>query len=91
MGVVHLAVRGAVQGVGFRWFVRESARALDLAGWVRNREDGCVELAVEGEDGKVEQFLSRVERGPAGAVVRSVERLPAGELEPMARPFTVLR
>lgn len=91
MAVVHVEVRGAVQGVGFRWFVRESARALDLAGWVRNRADGCVELAAEGSDAALVRLLARVERGPAGAEVESVRRLPAGELTSLPRPFAVLR
>ena len=46
---IHLRIRGKVQGVGFRWFVREQARRCDLAGWVRNNPDGSVELAARGE------------------------------------------
>ena len=39
---VRLVISGRVQGVGFRWFVREAARRHRLAGWVRNRSDGNV-------------------------------------------------
>ena len=49
-----LAVRrgraeGEVQGVGFRWYVREQARALAIAGWVRNEPDGAVVLVASGD------------------------------------------
>ena len=52
---VHLVVRGRVQGVGFRWFVKEVARGLDLAGWVKNRADGGVEVVAEGGERRVPQ------------------------------------
>lgn len=91
MSVVRVEVSGAVQGVGFRWFTRETARRLDLAGWVRNRADGAVEIAVEGEDTVVQRFLDAVERGPAGARVETLRRMNADGLEPLTRPFRVLR
>ena len=60
--VTTLAVRvvasGIVQGVGFRWFVRERARELDLAGWVRNRADGSVELALKGPEPAIDAMVS---------------------------------
>jgi acylphosphatase len=88
---VHLEIRGRVQGVGFRWFVRESARRLGLAGWVSNREDGAVELAAEGEPALVERFVEEVSRGPAGARVTSVEHLSAEDSGDLPHPFTVQR
>lgn len=91
MAVVRVEVSGAVQGVGFRWFTRETARRLDLAGWVRNRADGAVEVAAEGDDAAVQRFLEAMERGPAGAHVESLRRLSADGLEPLTRPFRVLR
>jgi len=90
---VHLEVCGAVQGVGFRWFTREIASRHDLAGWVRNRDDGCVELAVEGSDAAVQRFVAQVERGPRGARVDRVTHLdPAAlEVDPLPHPFAILR
>ena len=45
---VRVEVRGRVQGVGFRAYVVRRSRALSLTGWVRNREDGSVEVEAEG-------------------------------------------
>jgi acylphosphatase len=87
---LHVIVRGRVQGVGFRWFVRESARELGVAGWVRNRADGTVEVAAEGEDRSIDVLRAQLAKGPPGAVVTSVE--DAGPLnEPLAGPFTIAR
>jgi acylphosphatase len=72
---IHLRIRGKVQGVGFRWFVREQARRCDLAGWVRNNPDGSVELHVSGDDDCIARFRRAVGAGPAGARVERVEEL----------------
>ena len=42
--VQHFLVKGRVQGVGFRWFVQREAAELGLRGWVRNTDDGHVEV-----------------------------------------------
>lgn len=89
MVVLRLTVTGMVQGVGFRWFTREAARRLGVAGWVRNSQDGSVEVAVEGEDALVERFIADLERGPSGARVERVSRMPAAEVEPLPRPFVI--
>jgi acylphosphatase len=87
---LHVAVRGRVQGVGFRWYVRESARTLDLAGWVINRPDGSVEVAAEGSDDSIQSLRDALAEGPPGAIVRSVDDLPATS-EMLERPFTISR
>ncbi len=47
--VQHFLVKGRVQGVGFRWFVHREAAEIGLRGWVRNTEDGHVEVLAAGE------------------------------------------
>jgi acylphosphatase len=66
-------ITGVVQGVGFRWFVRERARRLGLAGWVRNLPDGSVEAIAEGSPGNLAAFLLEIHRGPAFSRVTSVD------------------
>jgi acylphosphatase len=89
--IVRVEVRGQVQGVGFRWYVREGARHLGLAGWVKNREDGSVEAAASGDDEAVQLFVAMLERGPDGARVDIVTKLPAADLGTLPTPFTVIR
>ncbi len=66
-------VRGTVQGVGFRYFTRESAARLEITGWVRNRPDGSVELVAEGPRANLELLLERVTAGPEQSSVSGVE------------------
>jgi acylphosphatase len=83
-------VVGKVQGVGFRWFVREQARRWGVRGWVRNHPDGSVEIAASGEPESLTGLLAAVRRGPEGAVVDDVHdgAPPSGELP---EPFSILR
>ena len=55
----HLIISGDVQGVGFRaWIVRQ-AKEFSLTGWVKNREDGAVELVAEGVRQSLEELIKR--------------------------------
>src|SRR4029450_11053437 len=91
VATVHLEVVGRVQGVGFRWFVREAARRAGLAGWVRNCEDGRVEIAASGSDNAIAELKSVARRGPPGAHGEHVTELPLAGLDDLPRPFTVVR
>jgi acylphosphatase len=70
---VHLRISGRVQGVFFRGSTEDEANALGLAGWVRNRSDGTVEVVAEGEARIVERFVAWCHCGPPGARVADVE------------------
>ena len=91
MPVVRVEVSGAVQGVGFRWFTREAARRHGLAGWVRNREDGSVEIAASGSSESIQRFLEEVRRGPSGAYVEELRHLPTDLLNSLEHPFSIVR
>src|ERR1041384_8700273 len=60
---------GNVQGVGFRWTVRDAAKGFDVTGWVRNLPDGRVELQVTGEEDEVRAFLDRIAQGELHALI----------------------
>jgi hydrogenase maturation protein HypF len=68
-----MAVRGAVQGVGFRPFVYRLATELGLSGWVLNSSQG-VFLEVEGPEGLLDSFLLRIDKEkPPRASIQSLE------------------
>ena len=91
MSELHVRVTGVVQGVGFRWFVREQARRLGLAGWVRNLPDGSVEVAASGDEGQIALLRQELQRGPRGAEVDQLERLDGPLSEPLSNPFGIIR
>ena len=71
---LHCIASGRVQAVGFRAFVVTRARALGLAGWVRNREDGrSVEVWAEGPRADLERLRDALARGPGAAHVERLE------------------
>lgn len=70
--VLHAAIKGRVQGVGYRAWTLGCARELGLLGWVRNRRDGSVEAVFKGDDDKVVRMLEDCRRGPRSAVVSEV-------------------
>jgi acylphosphatase len=74
---VRLIIKGCVQGVGYRWWARGEARRLRLDGWVRNRQDGSVELVAAGPEADVEAMVEACWSGPPAAAVHVVERQPA--------------
>ena len=84
----RFVVTGHVQGVGFRMFAADAARAEGLSGWVRNLGDGSVEILAEGERDAVGRFESRVRRGPSRA---RVEHVHADDTTPSGRAagFTI--
>ena len=92
--ILHCIVAGRVQGVGFRWFVRTEARRLGLAGWVRNRDDGTVEVRAHGIRTHLVALRGALMRGPESANVSDVTDLdeaPPSTPAEMPYPFVILR
>ena len=79
--VFHFLVRGRVQGVGFRWFVHREASELELRGWVRNTEDGDVEVVAAGDEQNLAELRTSLQKGPRGSRVDQVIEHPMAESE----------
>ncbi|MBX3514854.1 MAG: acylphosphatase [Xanthobacteraceae bacterium] len=77
--IVHLSIKGKVQGVGYRAFVELQAELLGLEGWVRNRRDGSVEAVAAGEAGVIEQLLKECSKGPPASRVAAIDVTDAVE------------
>lgn len=90
MTALHVRVTGVVQGVGFRWFVRERARRLGLSGWVRNLPDGSVEVAAAGDEGQIALLRGELQRGPRGASVDGLQDLAIPPSDPLPTAFGIL-
>jgi acylphosphatase len=73
---VRIIIRGVVQGVGFRFFAMQLARDYGLAGWVRNLDDGSVEVEAEGEEIIVNSYIKDLGIGPRSAEVTGVDVHP---------------
>ncbi|HQE93548.1 MAG TPA: acylphosphatase [Anaerolineae bacterium] len=70
---VHIVVHGEVQGVGFRSFVQARALALNIGGWVRNCEEGTVEIWAEGPHDTLQRLIQEVQRGPRHGLVSHLD------------------
>jgi acylphosphatase len=70
---LSLRIRGLVQGVFYRAETHATATRLRLSGWVRNREDGSVELVAEGPRAQLEALLEWCRKGPPRARVDALE------------------
>jgi acylphosphatase len=70
---LHARVYGRVQGVGFRYFVLNTAVGLGLVGWARNRRNNTVEVLAEGELERLEDLLKALQRGPTASAVSEVK------------------
>jgi acylphosphatase len=88
---LHLRIGGRVQGVGFRWFVREEARRLGLSGWVTNLPSGEVEVRAGGERSSLERLRRALQVGPSGAQVERVEEVMSDQASSLPYPFNIHR
>lgn len=72
MQQAHVFISGSVQGVGYRQFVKSTAKKLGLTGWVRNSEDGGVEVVLQGEKDMVEKMIALCKQGPFLSEVKQI-------------------
>jgi len=79
--VCHYLVKGRVQGVGFRWFVQREAAELGLRGWVRNTDDGHVEIIAAGEADILAELKTELHKGSRGSRVDAVVEHELAESE----------
>ena len=87
---MRATVKGYVQGVGFRVFVRSAAWRLHLKGFVRNMPDGTLQVVAAGPRSALDKLLAEVRRGPAGAQVHSVDtNWEEGEAAGLGQTFEV--
>ncbi|MBK5920808.1 hypothetical protein CCR80_07145 [Rhodothalassium salexigens] len=68
----RLQITGQVQGVGFRAWAQGQAGDLGVTGWVRNREDGSVEVLAKAAAGTIDRFIDLCRQGPPAARVEAV-------------------
>jgi len=69
---VRVVIEGRVQGVGFRWWIKEWANARGLDGWVRNRREGTVEALFHGPEDAVRHMVEFCAEGPPNARIRGI-------------------
>ena len=86
-------IEGRVQHVGFRRFVLRSAERLDLCGWVRNTQDGSVEVYASGDQVNVVEFIGCCQKGPLFSNVFDMQFLTVKEQDKLlcdSQSFKVL-
>lgn len=70
---IKMKLYGKVQGVGFRFFLSEHAKRLDIKGYAKNLEDGSLECHFEGEREKVKKIVELAKKGPPLAKIKKFE------------------
>jgi len=73
MKTIKIKLVGTVQGVFFRKFIKDTADEMNIRGFVRNLNDGTLEIFAEGRDERVNEFLIRCKQGPSHADVKKAE------------------
>ncbi|MFW6283010.1 MAG: acylphosphatase [Minisyncoccales bacterium] len=73
---IRLYITGVVQGVFYRAFVKENAEKHNVKGFVRNLEDGRVEVFLEGNIEDVNKMIDVCKKGPKHSKIRNVEEKP---------------
>lgn len=87
---VRLLISGKVQGVSFRSFVKRNAILLNLSGFVRNLNNGELEILAEGEDKYITSLIELCKNGPESAIVKDIE-VKDEEYKSEFKEFSVIR
>jgi acylphosphatase len=86
---IQFIVSGAVQGVGYRYFVLHRAGVLGVAGWAKNLPDGRVEVLAQGTSESLAALESALRQGPPHARVSGVERTQISDEIYIPKPFEI--
>ena len=73
---IRIFITGSVQGMFFRQFVKDQAEKINIRGFIRNLEDGRIEIFIEGNKDSVDKMLEICKNGPPHAKIRSIEEKP---------------
>lgn len=88
MTSLQIFFEGHVQGVGFRWSVKQIAKGFDVTGWVRNLSDGRVAMQTSGDEAEVRAFLEAIGQSELRAHIRK-QNQSVLEQPPQARGFEI--
>lgn len=89
MASTQVFYSGRVQGVGFRYSVKQIAKGFDITGWVRNLADGRVELQASGEPRELAAFIEAIGKSELRALIKEQVEHPLAEA-PVARGFEIV-
>ena len=78
---LQVRIIGRVQGVGFRWFVQREASEIGLKGWVRNTDEGHVEIVAAGSPEDLAELKTALRKGSRGSRVDAVVEHELAESE----------
>ncbi len=83
MPCLHIHISGKVQGVSFRYYILKEAQRLGIFGWVKNLENGQMEVVAQGKEEELQQLIRLCRKGPPYAEVERVdmEEIPEEKME----------
>lgn len=82
---IECEIRGLVQNVGYRNFVKKQADDLEILGYVENKEEGFVEVVAQGQEEDLNKFIEALEKGP---IFSRVDEVDVSWHEKMSDSFT---
>ena len=87
---IDCIIRGKVQDVGYRFFVKKEAEVLDLVGYVQNEEDGTVSVVAQGKKEDLEKFIEKMKKGPYFSRVDEVNVSWSDKLQDALTEFEII-